>query len=272
MTGAGTQFKRNDMTNETAQELTREEAEQDVSNARTAASNARAEFDAYIKEKGAAADLAEISPLTAKAATTQGSLDRAIKQLEKVSSNERWHAMAETNSGVIKLLEGAVKKGLPAVSIVGISGSVDVKDDGEIDVTVNVQTTPVDVETIRDNIRAFMTENADTYAEYDVKGLTFIAAKLGSPDQNITIRPKGIGSVNPRKAIASGGSRGRTQYNVDGSWLGPKDFLIAMESTYTDAHGKAFETALRGTGNGLSNLAKAIAAKAGTETRETPKE
>jgi len=65
---------------------------------------------------------------------------------------------------------------------------------------------------------------------------------------------------------------GKHEYQLNGSWLGPRDFLMTLESSghvIASERVQAFDTVLRGSGNGLSNLAKAVAAKLMIPTRSS---
>ena len=64
---------------------------------------------------------------------------------------------------------------------------------------------------------------------------------------------------------------GRLQYQLNGEWIGTREFLTRLERSNHPAvhkHGQSFETVLRGSGNGLSNLAKDIAKEFGIPRRE----
>ena len=65
---------------------------------------------------------------------------------------------------------------------------------------------------------------------------------------------------------------GRYEYLIEGQWLGSRDYLSVVDATgnaIVKRHQKAFDTVLRGNGNGLSNLAKYVANNLGHSSRES---
>ena len=64
---------------------------------------------------------------------------------------------------------------------------------------------------------------------------------------------------------------GRYEYELEGRWLSARSYLMALEErghAVARQRRQAFNTVLRGNGNGLSNLAKDIAQKLGHPRRE----
>ncbi len=75
--------------------------------------------------------------------------------------------------------------------------------------------------------------------------------------------PHGSGSESaaPRSRV------GRWEYQIpEGQWLESRDYLAVIDATgdkIVQQHQRAFDTALRGNGNGMSNLAKDVSKKLG---------
>ncbi len=257
--------------------MTRDQADEKIVEAGKLSTEKRAAFDAYVKEKGASAELSEIAKLSDAAVKAAAALARANKGLEEVESNERWHAMSETNRGVVDAIAAVADKGLPNVKIVGLSGSADISADG-VSVKISVVLESVSTEALEDAIKAHLTENRAVYDQYEIKGLTFSAEKLGTKEfkvsDDISVRPKGVGAKKSASTGSSGTRVGRYEFYYKGENIGgSKAYLELMEPIYGEQHEKAFKTTLHGSGDGLSNLAKAIALKdADTEMKEVSKE
>lgn len=255
------------MTTETI--VSRADLEKAVAEAQAEAANALKAFQTYMGENGVNADLGETQKLSQAAVTAKNKVERAENAIKEFDSNERWKALAQVNAGIIKSLNDRVKAGLPQASIIGMTGTVTISDAGEISADVKLQIEPINTDTLKAQIVEHVSKNLDSYKEHEVKGLQFSATNLGKDDQDISIRPMGAGS-KPRvsSGASTGEGRARIEYNLNGSWVGPRDLIAGLRSRYEDDHAKAFATILdQGSNNGVSNLAKTLAAKAGVESR-----
>jgi hypothetical protein len=95
------------------------------------------------------------------------------------------------------------------------------------------------------------------------------------PLHSYSVQVVGTGSGGLGAIPGSSKSRvrsGNLEYQYfDGFWLGARPLLEALERDhhpYATSHQQAFQTVLRGSGNGLSNLAKHAAKKLGLQSRE----
>ncbi|HEU0072695.1 MAG TPA: helix-turn-helix domain-containing protein [Dehalococcoidia bacterium] len=78
-------------------------------------------------------------------------------------------------------------------------------------------------------------------------------------------------AVSPSTANSRIRSRNLEYRYLDGFWLGARALLEALERDnhpFAAVHRQSFETVLRGSGNGMSNLAKEAAKQLSLESRE----
>jgi hypothetical protein len=253
--------------------ITRADLDKSLAEARDDEKSKDAEFRAYMAEAGVKAEVKVVRDFASKADDAEKLVARLTKQLGTFVANERWTKLGKINSGVNKAMADFVKKGIVAPAVTEIVGTVDFDEKGLVSVSATIKVAAASTEALEEAIQSYVDSNAEEYLAAEVKGLQFKARLTGDDAPDFSVMPKGekAAKSSGTKSAGTGSRVGKHGYVVDDAFeAGPitsHDLLVWVEANEPElsaSHAKALETALRGTGYGMSNLAKAICAKLGS--------
>lgn len=115
--------------------------------------------------------------------------------------------------------------------------------------------------------------NPEAYLAEGIASIDINVLRIGKPDASISLMPTSAVTVAAKVKVGSSmGTRatGR-KYLWNGTLYGSRDFLVAIEASghaIAKERAQSFDTVLRGTGNGLANLAKELAPKVGAVVQD----
>lgn len=213
-------------------------------------------------------DFVALSAASAPVASAQAAIDRLTRTLADAKAADAWESLDAIRKPIRDAIRDLLIDNAPTVSLVRANGRIEIEEDGSVSVSIRPQFSQADMDSLEDLIAQAVDVNGFT-----ARGLRDISFSVEVSDKVVSDRPTSQTSAATRVTSAatpkSDGSQARSGnlvYNFNGAELGPKAFLQAVEESGSEvvaAHQKAFDTALRGTGNGLSNLAKTVAGKLG---------
>jgi len=221
-------------------------------------------------------------------------------QLEQLRAADRWNSNTALRSPIESALRGFVNAPL-SVSAKAVTGTIRIVDavapetpEGEepqpfephkvVNVSMSFRFAEPDSSSFAQSIIDAVDIDAMDAAELDA--LSFVITGIGDTDDKGTSKavvrlnqgadaprvpttapaaaskPAGGGAAAPRQ--------GRIEWLYKGTWMSSREMLEAVEAAHESVvaeHAKAFDTTLRGTGYGLSNLAKAIGGKLSLQSR-----
>ena len=283
------------MTTETAPNI--DQLKDDLASANTALSEANAAVAKIATEyiTSGSFDKLAATPEMRGVQTAQTKVHTAQRALDTATKESRWASFEVQRAPVQAILADMVKaRPMAPVTSAKLRITIDTEEVAEGDAMVqvrvaNVRLTPVVDKIDLDNFEAMIAEAIDVAAWdaagiSDVSGLiTRIGQKEFKASDDIRISP--TASLNAAGKSATGERAGSREYNYNGSWLGTRDFIAAVEASghavVTD-RARAFDVALRdpsertthgadgvepAKGNGMSSFGKQLAKTLGVDTR-----
>lgn len=218
-------------------------------------------------------DMVALSEATAPVAKAQAIRDARASTLKDARANDRWEQSIAVREPIIAAIRTLLIDQPISVTLESVSGTIKIED-GKPVVSLTPVLGKIDMSTIEGMIGE--TVNVKGFADVEISAVDVAVTDIGKENALVALALPSTKSSKPRSSGTSEGTRaGAIEYNYKGEWLGAKAFVEAVEAAgekiATDRK-KSFDTVLRGSGNGLSNLAKDIAPKLGVEAREVVKE
>lgn len=233
----------------------------------TAKAEGDAKLPALIKASNYGTEFAELSGAISKATVN---LERAQDALRAGRASSVWEQLVETREAIILAAHTFILDAVIPAPLTGIRGVITIVD-GDAVVTL----TPVMGKLDMADIEQLIGSEVDV-ARLQAEGVTSLDLDIahigetkddGASATTVTIAP----STSKTLATRNSTRTGKVEYEFNGTWYGSHDLLVALEAAghqITTDRAQSFETALRGTGNGMSNLAKSVAKSLNLTTRD----
>ena len=206
-------------------------------------------------------------------------LGRAIEQAEnnvkvieaKVNQATReagWAELDAIREPVIQAIAEIGRKS-PVVRLTAITGTVRIGEDGDPVVSLTATMPKLDLSEAEAAIASYIDGAAFLDRGHINMAISITGLDTKSPVSSFT---PGVATMTVKEARDGTTARaGKVVYTFNGAELGSREFLEAVEASghaiATDRK-TGFETSLRGNGNGLSNLAKAVAKALNVPSKE----
>lgn len=218
-------------------------------------------------------DLVALAEATAPVAKAQAIYESRMATLKDAKANDVWEQSIAVREPILEAIRAMLIDAPISVTLESVSGSLKIED-GKVSVSLTPVLGKIDMSTIE----AAIAEKADPkgFAAVEISAVDISVTDIGKENALVSLALPSSKATKAKATGTSDGTRaGSLEYNYKGEWLGAKAFVTAVESNgekiATDRK-PSFDTVLRGTGNGLSNLAKDAAKKLGVESREVVKE
>lgn len=226
-------------------------AEQAVTAAKA---NADAKLPALIKASNYGPEFAELSTAISKA---QVVLNTAQDALRAARASSVWESMVAVRQPIVDAAREFTITSPITVGLTAVNGTITFDDEGA-HVTLKPVIAPIDMSAIESLIAEQV--DAAAFAAEKITSLDLNVTNIDKPDAMVQLVPSSSKTAATRNA--SGARTGKLEYEFNGAWLGSHELLDALEATnhqITVDRKQSFDTALRGNGNGMSNLAKSVA-------------
>lgn len=246
-----------------------EEAAKAVTEAESALVAVQAAADKEMPELLKAGDYAKMGETAAKVTAAKANVERAKAAHAKATTDSYWAKAEEMRRPTLDILRTLLVDNAPSAPVVAVRGIVTIKDDGTSEIALRAEIGSLDLS----EIESFVAEtiNGAAYAEQGIKSIDVNVTNIGKADATVSLLPSANVTSAAKVKVTGSGRSGDNVYTWNNIAYGAKDFLAAVEAAghqiATDRK-QGFETALRGNGNGLSNLAKAVAPKVGATISE----
>lgn len=234
-------------------------AEQAVTAAKA---NADAKLPALIKASNYGPEFADLSGAISKA---QVALNHAQDALRAARASSVWESMVAVRQPIVDAAREFTISSPITVGLTAVNGTITFDDEGA-HVTLKPVISPVDMSAIESLIAEQV--DATAFAVEKITSLDLNVTNIDKPDAMVQLVPSSSKTAATRN---TGARTGKLEYEFNGTWLGSHELLDALEATnhqVTVDRKQSFDTALRGNGNGMSNLAKSVAKSLNIPSRE----
>jgi hypothetical protein len=224
--------------------------------------------------------LAEPSPDYAKLAEIGAPVKRAERVVDdaratlKVAKNESvWGQLDEIRSPVLATIRESLVTDVPTLKLASALGHINIPEDNDAVVTLTLTFEKADSSEIAALIA--MSVDGEAFRAQGITDIDFSVADIGGLN-TIDLKPTAAVAMNDagKRAAATGVRGGSWSFTYEGKVLGSREFLEAVEASGAQIakdRAPGFETALRGSGNGLRNLAIGVAKSLNVPASQTDK-
>jgi hypothetical protein len=269
------------MTNATTPEATPEdiealnsaitEAEAKVASLKAAMANDAPEI---MKAATASGDYSTLTARGEEIKVAEQAVTRARAKLDEASRASRWENLAEARKPIEDTIHELLVAAKPTVSVKAVKGVARVDDEGVVTVSLKPELAALDMSGIESAIAA--TFDGKAFKATNVTSIEINVMGLDTASPVAALRPTANVSL-PFRNKGGDGSTGARSGALSYDGMGAKDFLIAQwngtgagHDYLTGKRAKSYDTAINGTGNGLSNLAHDTAKMLGITPTEVP--
>lgn len=212
-------------------------------------------------------DFIALAAASEPVARAKRTLDNAVEALRQFTVNDKWESSIIIRQPLLDTLRQVFIDAKPTTFLSSVSGTIKIDESGQLQVTLNPTWNRPD---ISDDTLDAVVKSIDV-EQFKANGFTDMSVVLRALDTEspvISLDPSGnktsVAKSTKSAPSSNGSGRGSWKYTYKGQELGSKAFLQALEANNDPIiaeHDVGLETALRGSGYGMSNLAKQIAEK-----------
>lgn len=202
-----------------------------------------------------------------KIKAAEAAVEKAVAAHADFVKTSRWEQLTDARKPV-QDTAGLIRDSKPTVPVTSIRGPIVIvkNEDGTYECEVSLTATLASADMA--DLESMLAEAVDAkaFGEIGVMSIDVNITNIGKPDALIDIKPSSAATQATRapRGTNAAATNGSWVFDFNGSKLGSRAFLEAVEASghaiATDRK-QSFDTALRGNGNGLRNLALSVAKK-----------
>jgi len=216
----------------------------------------------------------DFSTLTARGKEIEDAKAAVVKataKLDDASRASRWENLKTAREPIENVLHELLVDGKPMVAVTAVKGVAKIDDAGVV--TVSLKPTLASLEMTELEAAVAATFDGPAFKLTNVTSIEINVIGLDTASPVVALKPTANVNIQFRNKAegGTGAATGGLQYAYNGAMLGSRDFLVAVNASgsgegfdyLTQKRAKTYETAINGTGFGLSELAKQTAKKMG---------